>query len=162
MSPATDLVRRQQAAARYQPAVVDLLLVAEAPPSSPDRYFYFVDVREHDSLFRYVCRVILGEEPTRQGKHALLEELKRRGVFLIDLKQTPVDTSPLSDYVPALIDRCRELSPRRIVLIKATVFDAAYRALAAAGLPVVDIRVPFPGSGRQRQFLEAFGRAVNA
>jgi len=46
------------------------------------------------------------------------------------------------------------------VLIKASVFDAAYYHLKAAGLPVSDVRVPFPGSGRQRQFLEAFGRAV--
>jgi hypothetical protein len=38
---------------------VELLLVAEAPPSALDRYFYFEDVPVQDSLFRYVARAIL-------------------------------------------------------------------------------------------------------
>ena len=152
--------RRREGAGQYKPPQVALLLVAEAPPNSPDRYFYFTDVREHDSLYRYVCRVLLGREPSREGKHELLAELRDRGVFLIDLKETPVDGSPLSAHVPSLIDRCRELAPQRIVLIKATVFDAGYQPLRAAGLPVSDVRVPFPGSGRQRQFVEAFTRPV--
>ena len=41
-------------------------------------------------------------------------------------------------------------------------FDAAYRPLLDAGCPVVDIRIPFPNSGRQREFVEAFSRAVHA
>ena len=151
---------RRQAAARYQPVEIDMLLVAEAPPKALDRYFYFEDVREQDSLFRYVCRVLLGREPTRAGKRALLDQLRDRGVFLIDLKETPIDGMPLAKDVPSLVERCRALKPRRIVLIKATVFDAAYRALVDAGLAVEDIRIPFPGSGRQLQFVEAFGRAV--
>jgi hypothetical protein len=155
-----DIERRRRAAELYKPDPIDLLLVAEAPPSSPERYFYFPDVREHDSLFRYVCRGLLGREPTREGKAELLQELKDRGVFLIDLKETPVDETPLNQSVARLVERCRELSPRRIVLIKATVFDAAYRALKNADLPVSDVRVPFPGSGRQRQFVESFQRAL--
>lgn len=155
-----DLRRRRQAAARYKPAAIDLLLVAEAPPKSPDRYFYFTDVREQDSLFRYVYRVLLAREPSRVDKHGLLEELRDHGVFLIDLKETPVDGTPLMDFVPALVERCRELKAQRIVLIKATVFDAAYQHLKAAGLPVSNVPVPFPGSGRQQEFLESFGRAV--
>jgi hypothetical protein len=154
------LEQRRAAAARYKPSQIDLLLVAEAPPSSPGRYFYFENVREHDSLFRYVCRVLLGREPTRESKPELLEELRERSVFLIDLKEAPVDGTPLAGYVPALVERCRERAPGRIVLIKATVYDVAYHQLKAAGLPVSDIRVPFPGSGRQRQFVETFSRAI--
>ena len=152
--------RRKEAADRYRPDDVDLLLVAEAPPRALDRYFYFEDVREQDSLFRYVCRGVLGREPTRDDKAELLGELRDKCVFLIDLQEDPVDTTHLRDFVPVLVERCRALSPRRIVLIKATVFDAAYRALKDAGLPVVDVRVPFPGSGRQREFVEAFSRAL--
>jgi hypothetical protein len=154
------LKQRRAAAARYRPSQIDLLLVAEAPPSSLDRYFYFESVREHDSLFRYVSRVLLGCEPTRENKPELLEELHERGVFLIDLKETPVDGTPLTRYVPALVERCRKLAPRRIVLIKAPVYDAAYHQLTEAGLPVSDIRVPFPGSGRQREFVERFSQAI--
>ena len=161
MSEAEGLRRRREAAAQYKPDHVNLLLVAEAPPSSLDRYFYFTDVHEHDSLFRYVYRVLLGREPSRDRKHEHLTELRDCGVFLIDLKETPVDGTPLSAHVSSLIDRCRELRPSRIVLIKATVYDTALGHLKAAGLPVSDVRVPFPGSGRQRQFVEAFARAVS-
>jgi hypothetical protein len=154
--------RREEAAARYKPDVVDLLLVAEAPPHALDRYFYFEDVREQDSLFRYVCRVVLDREPTREAKPELLKELRGRGVFLIDLLQDPVDGTPLSKSVPGLVERSLALNPRRIILIKATVFDTSYSALEAAGLPVSNVRVPFPGSGRQRDFVEAFGRALRA
>lgn len=115
---------------------------------------------EHDSLFRYVCRVLLGRQPTREGKHELLEEIKNRGVFLIDLKETPTDGTPLADYVPALVDRCRALRPRRIALIKVTVYDVAFAALSDAGLPVRNERIPFPDSGRQNEFVEGFRRAV--
>ncbi len=60
MGPQADARRRrQQAAVRYQPEHVRLLLVAEAPPSSLDRYFYFHDVRGQDSLFRYVVETVL-------------------------------------------------------------------------------------------------------
>ena len=45
--------RRDRAARKYRPKQVELLLVAEAPPAALDRYFYFEDVREQDSLFRY-------------------------------------------------------------------------------------------------------------
>lgn len=44
--------RRFEAAERYLPAHIKLLLIAEAPPEAPDRYFYFHDVHVQDSLFR--------------------------------------------------------------------------------------------------------------
>jgi hypothetical protein len=63
--------------------------------------------------------------------------------------------------VASLVERCRQLQPRAIILIKATVYDAAYRPLREAGLPVIDQRIPFLGSGRQREFLTAFGQALD-
>jgi hypothetical protein len=152
--------RRELAARQYKPEKVGLLLVAEAPPNALDRYFYFPDVRKQDSLFRYVCRALLDCEPTREGKAALLGELRDRGVFLIDLQQDPRDGTPMSEFVPELVERCKSLDPCWIILIKATVFDAAYAALVDAVLPVSSVRVPFPGSGQQRRFLEAFERAL--
>lgn len=153
--------RRAEAAERYRPDEVRLLLVAQAPPDAADRYFYFTDVAQQDSLFRSVARAILPHtEPTRDNKASLLAQLRDRGVFLIDLKPDPVDGSPLSPYVPALLARIAELAPERIVLIKADVFDAAYPAFAAAGLPVSKVRIPFPSFGQQKAFAEAFGRAL--
>jgi hypothetical protein len=144
------------------PEPVKLLLVAEASPAALDRYFYFADVQVQDSLFRYVVRGVLGEEPDRQTKKAFLMALQAKGVFLIDLKPDPVDGSNLSDYVPGLIRRARKLDPQRIILIKATVHDAAYGRLLEAEMPVINERIPFPGSGRQTEFGTAFARALKA
>lgn len=110
--------RRKREALRFKPTEIHLLLVAEAPPASLDRYFYFDDVREHDSLFRYVCRGVLGIEPDRAQKAELLVQLRARGVFLIDLQTDPVEGTSLRTFVPDLVERCRMLQPRKIVLIK--------------------------------------------
>lgn len=64
--------RRNRAARRLKPEQVKLLLVAEAPPATLDRYFYFPDVPDHDSLFRYVARGVLQAEPTRAISRSFL------------------------------------------------------------------------------------------
>jgi hypothetical protein len=156
-----DRQRRAEAARRYKPEKVKLLLVAEAPPADPERYFYFPEVKERDSLFRYVVREVLGEEPIRENKPELLQRLSDEGVFLIDLRLDPVDGSPLAEGVPDLITRCSELAPDRIVLIKATVYDTRYKSLLAAGLPVVNVRIPFPDQGWQARFQIAFRQALS-
>jgi hypothetical protein len=153
-------LRRAKAASKYRPDKIRLLLVVEAPPSDPSRYFYFEDVAHRDSLFRYVARTLLNQEPTRSNKKQLLQDLKETGSYLIDLKLDPVDSSSLRDHVRDLVRRSKELRPEKVILIKATVYDATFRALRQAGLPVVDERIPFPGSGQQRRFVETFERAL--
>jgi hypothetical protein len=152
--------RRARATRRYQPSPVELLLVAEAPPKAPERHFYFEDVREHDLLFRYVAKGILGEMPTRENKAEVLAALRDRGVFMTEVRRDPSDDTPVSDHVPDLLRRVRRLRPKKIVLIKARVFDAAYAPMRDAGLPVVDVRVPFPGRGQQAKFEQAFAEAL--
>jgi hypothetical protein len=152
--------RRQRAARKYRPDHVGLLLVAEAPPAALDRYFYFEDVATQDSLFRYVVRSILEAEPNRDNKGELLGELRDRGVFLIDLKLDPADGKSLEMEVPGLVRRVRALDPERIIVIKSSVYDLVREPLVNAGLPIIDERVPFPGSGQQRRFEEAFARAL--
>lgn len=162
MSPTAQVIRssREKAAQRYRPDSVKLLLVAEAPPDAPDRYFYFEDVQTQDSLFRYVIKGLFNAVPTRE-KAPLLQGLQRSGVYLIDLKLNPVDGSPLMAEVPGLIQRCRAIAPDHIILIKANVYDTAFPALRQAGLPVVDARIPFPGSGQQKKFERAFSKALH-
>jgi hypothetical protein len=152
--------RREAAAERFRPDRVDLLVVAESPPTALDRYFYFEDVRTQDSLFRYVAQAVLECEPTRENKSALLERLRRRGVFLIDLVVDPLDDRPLSVHVPGLVERVRQLEPRWIVIVKVDVFDAVYPSLEEAGLPVSSMRIPFPNAGQQKRFEEMFARAL--
>jgi hypothetical protein len=91
--------QRARAARKYKPANIKTLLVAEAPPSSTERYFYFEHVRTHDSLFRHVANAILGQTPTRNEKAHALAQLRERGVFLMDLCADPVDGAPLSTHV---------------------------------------------------------------
>jgi hypothetical protein len=138
------------------------LLVAEAPPADVDRYFYFENVPTQDSLFRYVARSILDLEPTRANKTELLMQLRDRGVVLIDLKQDPVAGASAVAEIPGLVRRARQLDPEKIILLKSSVFDLVYEPLAEAGLPVVDERVPFPGTGQQRRFETAFARALRS
>src|SRR5437868_6296633 len=90
--------RRAEAAARYKPKKIRLLIVAESPPKpkppEPARYVYFEDVRQQDSLFRCVARGLLGQEPTRDNKAELLAKLRDEGVFLVDLMPDPFDGLP--------------------------------------------------------------------
>jgi hypothetical protein len=159
--PAAVRARRAEAAARYRPAAVHTLLVAEAPPSAPDRYFYFEHVPAHDSLFRHVVRAVLGELPTRD-KAPYLDELRERGWFLIHLSADPFrDRSRLPALVPDLLARCAELAPRRIVVVGAPLYDLVFPAMRRASLPVVDARLPFPGSGQQRRFLDGMRTLVD-
>lgn len=151
--------RRKIAAREYQPKRIRLLLVAEAPPSD-DRYFYFEDVKTADYLFEEVC-VVLFEEKPRHNKAPYLKELRRRGVFLIDLKpDAPREAEPLGPYVPPLLLNIDTLAPEHIILIKVDVYKAAYAAMKKAGLPVVDARIPFPATGQQVSFRQEFRQAL--
>jgi hypothetical protein len=154
---------RAAAAAALKPKRIQVLLVAEAPPSAVDRYFYFPDVREQDSLFRYVARGMLGIEPTRANKPELLARLCKAGVFLIDLCVEPlVDAADVPRCVDDLVERAGSLAPQQILLIKMTVYRAALVPLQTAGLPVVDEPIPFPGSGQQLRFVESFDQALRS
>lgn len=154
---------RLAAAKKYQPKAVRLLIVAEAPPCDTDRYFYFEQVDKHDWLFRYVYEGLYNEKPEREDKAAHLARLRDDGVFMIDLHEENVSQPTMAQLAPCvagLVERCRALKPKRIVLVKSIVHDAAFDALKKAGLPVADERIPFPASGQQRKFLEGFRRAI--
>lgn len=155
--------RRMAAAAKYKPETVELLLIAEAPPSSLDRYFYFEHVSDHDNLFRHVVRAVLAIEPSRSHKRHQLRELASRGVFLIDLKPDPKEPGgTLEGDVPDLVARAVVLNPRHVITIKANVCELVQAPLRAAGLHVAAERVPFPGSRQQRRFRERMADALQS
>ncbi len=54
----------------------------------------------------------------------------------------------------------RQLDPWHVVLINTDVYDAVHGSLRTAGLPAVDERIPFPGSGQQQRFAAAFATAI--
>ena len=69
--PDTNHIKQvQDARAKYKPEVITCLFIAEAPPSSPDRFFYFEEVREQDSLYLEMMKALFPEE----GKTITLED----------------------------------------------------------------------------------------
>ena len=116
-----------------------------------------------DGLFRHVVRAVLRREPSRVDKASQLDQLRDAGVCLIDLKTDPkLDDESLERFVPDLVARAVAVAPEHVITIKANVCDLTQQPLRAAGLAVVNERVPFPGSGQQRRFLEAMDRALQA
>jgi hypothetical protein len=71
-----------------------------------------------------------------------------------------VDGGSLAAEVPGLVRRVRRIAPARIIVIKSSAFDLVRDALLDAGLPLVDERVPFPGSGQERRFTTSLARAL--
>lgn len=161
-SNAKAATKRKTAATKYRPPEIRLLLVAEAPPEDVTRYFYFEKVTTQDSLFRYVCKGLYGEAPDRSDKSSWLNRLRNDGVFLIDLSPEPVSPGWNGHQAQSaeLVQRCLQLKPQKVILIKAPVFDAAYEPLREAGLPVSSVRIPFPGSGQQKRFEQLFATAL--
>lgn len=162
--PAASRRRRKRAAKKYRPERIRLLIVAEAPPNCLQRYFYFEDVTTDDWLFRAVVKTVLKDTPARAGKRAQLERLRDEGVWLTDLKADPKasENEDLSSYVDDLVKRVRKRAPEHVVLVKVNVFDTVYGALHEAGLPVLDVRMPFPSSGRQTEFKHGMQAALEA
>lgn len=162
----TNRRRREAAAAKYKPKTIKLLLIAEAPPCSEDRYFYFEDVTQHDWLFRYVAKGILGKDSPRDQKASDLEKLRDAGVFLIDASEDPIPDGAkirlFPEQIAALPKRVETLKPVAVILIKSNVYDLAYEPLKAAGFNVINARLPFPTSGQQRVFEAGFAKALTA
>jgi hypothetical protein len=151
--------RRKMAARKYAPKRVRLLLVAENPPSDPARYFYSEDARSTDPLFDAVCEVLF--EGERADKLTSLKELKRRGVFVVELKpDSPRGESKLAPYVPPFLINLETLGPEQIVLIGDDAYDDAFRAIEKAKLPVVDVKVPDPAAGDVASFRNRLRQAL--
>ena len=168
------LTTYQKAANKYIPLETNVLFIAESPPAAHDRYFYFEDVQEQDALWVGLMKALYeGEfgETSRERlwKKKWLTKFKDDGYRLIDALKEPVGQSTGSrkrknlilNVVDRVIEEIREISPNQIVLIKATVFDVLYDPLHTTGLPVVYERLPFPSSGRQKEFAVRFRNLVS-
>ena len=164
--------RYAKARNRFKPREIKMLFIVEGPPDNLDRYFYFEDVKQHDSLFLEIMGVLYPEQKkqylaSRRDtflKEELLETFKEDGYWLLDLSEIPcsiVDV-PLESYIPSLLERLEKQIDKStpIILIKANVYDLCYELLSAKGYNVYNDRIPFPGSGQQRVFRQKFGRAV--
>jgi hypothetical protein len=155
---------KSAAAEKYQPERTRILFVAESPPLSADRYFYFENVKGHDWLWIALMKALYTSEwgctkTERQRKPYWLAKFQQSEFRLVDAVKEPLSGSSQSRVVrikasaPTLISEIRAIAPNRIVLIKKTVHDALFQQLKDAGFMVVnEIALPFPASGQQKRF----------
>jgi hypothetical protein len=156
--PNPEWTRRRMAAQKYRPNRIRVLLIAESPPEDLSRYFYFEDAGSTDPLFDAVCEVLF--EGERADKLTGLKELKRRGVYVVELKpDSPRGESKLAPYVPPFLINLETLAPETIVTI-GDAYDAAFRAIEKAKLPVVDVKVPDPAAGDLASFRNKLRQAL--
>src|SRR2546422_11744424 len=173
----TQALKDKYTAARnkYRPNRVNVLLIAESPPSSGG-YFYSETTIGKDHLFRETMKA-LGfwpvDRPMRKGcdKQRMLKRFRSIGFFLIDTCELPVDKlQPRQRRVSTiqgastLPNRVRELNPIRILIVKKTVFKPARQSLIEAGLWDRSLKtkpLPFPSHGQQREFLTMIRRLVD-
>jgi len=160
---------------KYRPTKVNVLFIAESPPSSGG-YFYAEKTIGKDHLFRETMKALKlwpVDRPMRKGcdKRPMLKQFRSLGFFLIDTCELPVDKmSPrrrrLSTIQGAstLPNRVKELDPGRILIVKKTVFNPARHALSIAGFEdrIPSKRsLPFPSHGNQRRFRRMLRRLVS-
>ncbi|HEX9197528.1 MAG TPA: hypothetical protein VF906_07020 [Candidatus Bathyarchaeia archaeon] len=113
------------------------------------------------------------DRPMRKGcdKRPMLKRFQSIGFFLIDTCELPVDKLEprlrrITTNQGALIlpHRVRVLDPRRILIVKKTVFKPARQALSEAGLGdrILNRKpLPFPSHGNQKKFRTMMRRLVD-
>jgi len=162
----------EQARTIYKPDDIKYILIAEAPPESLERFFYFIDVKTSDWLFLGVMQALYLSQKEEyilhkrdsELKEKLLLKFKEDGFYLIDLLDYPLSyySENLSGTITELINKVKLLANEstQIILIKANVYDTAYSALVENGFNVIDKRIDFPAIGGQIKFQEKFKAAL--
>ncbi len=101
-------LRRIELATRFRPIHIGILFLAEAPPQRLEDYFYYV--HEGPSGRAGLSQVLferllegVGIDPQGRTDEARLAEFQKRGYFLADSRECPVE-----EIVPRLRDRAAE------------------------------------------------------
>lgn len=169
---------------KYKPDNVKYLLIAEAPPDSIDRFFYYENVKEHDHLFLGIAQALFPElkddflkfrkidrEKSTHIKGLILKKFQKKEFYLLDLSELPLDLSELprsrikgylKTQVPILIQKLKTVVNKntKIILIKVDVYDIAFGLLMQAGFDVINCRIHFPAQGGQIKFQSQFNDAL--
>ncbi|WP_257167381.1 hypothetical protein [Bradyrhizobium sp. SRS-191] len=158
---------------RYEPSVVELIIVAESPPAS-GKYFYDPSGSIAEPLFAAFMRQI-GIVPVR--KEAGLREFQSKGWVLVDATYQQVDKLPQDaaqdrnaliegDYSLLVADLASLMSDRGVplILIKANVCRILEPRLTKDGFNVVNAGrlVYFPSTGQQKKFEQQFASVLKS
>lgn len=164
----TELARK-----RFKPQKIKYLLIAEAPPEALDRFFYYESVEKHDDLFLGIMGVLYPDSKLtyietgrpQDQKTGMLKRFMNDGFYLLDLSEVPLSNRvSLSSCVDSLMERVIKVvdSDTKIILIKTNVFDLIYDTLRSQlRNRVMNLRIPFPGSGQQKKFVSQFREALS-
>jgi hypothetical protein len=145
---------------RYMPGRLRLVIIAESPPAS-GKYIYDPSGERTEPLFSALMRFLRYDAG---DKASGLEELRRRGILLVDATYEPVNqqsdkerSAKIEAKYPDLLSDLRNLIGQEaipVVLIKANVCRLLEDRLIADGMRIINKgrSVYFPGSGRQKQF----------
>ena len=157
--------RFEEAAKRYLPHPLRLLFIAEAPPAfKVNRLFYFTGLRDGDTLFLEMMKVLYPAEigyseggflpgssvkQLRYRKPELLQMFQKDGHQLIDAYAQPMPdganaatkTALMRSTLPALQSRVRHLVGKRrvpIILIGGITYSVCAEALRRDGHSVAN------------------------
>ncbi|HWZ35697.1 MAG TPA: hypothetical protein VNW51_06025 [Mucilaginibacter sp.] len=158
---------------KYKPLIVKYLFIAEAPPNSIERFFYYENVYQYDYLFLGIAEAIfpdlknkfLASKRSSSIKRLILERLQSEGFYLLDLSELPLShlKGSLNSQIPHLIQKIKTVvnEETRIIIIKTSVYDTVFNSLKEEELKnVIDCRIPFPGQGGQGKFQIEFNNAL--
>jgi hypothetical protein len=174
------LERFEEAANRYLPDPLRLLFIAEAPPAfKVNRLFYFTGLRNGDTLFLEMMKVLYSAEigysegaflpgysvkQMRYRKPELLRMFQKDGHQLIDAYAQPMPdgasaatkTALMRSTLPALQSRVRRLVSKRnvpIILIGEITYSVCAVALRLDGYRVANhSMINHPARGGQKLF----------
>lgn len=163
----------------YQPDKVKVLFIADLPqPVALHRYFYFENVRSHDSLFLELMKVLFPEETAafdtvkalRAEKKYFLERFKNEGFYLTNGHDVPhpntsqtIRRKAMQQNFPNLLEQLKDLITQQtpIVLIASVTYQALNEPLREAGYHVLNERLlEYPNSGQQINFRRNLNRIL--
>jgi hypothetical protein len=153
------LKKYSTAAKKYMPTKINILFVAESPPSS-GKYVYFGDETPGALLTTIMKSLNINGPYTKERKIKLLEELKEKGAFIMDAVEYPIDNvnnerereNIIERESENFLNRLNELFKKgivtketKIVLIKHSVYNVLYQKLKDCGYNVVNKgKIRFP------------------
>lgn len=170
----------EHARLKYKPKVIKYLFIAEAPPkSNSERFFYFENVNEKDSLFWETMKVLYPKllsnkkiKELRPTKSVFLKKFQNDGFYLIDSLTNPFeDKSTSSKKIKLIVQGQKELlnkinslinSETKIILISSTVFEANYMFLKNNNIFILNNEfINFPSTGWQKIYKEKLNKTLN-
>lgn len=166
-------IRKQidDARAKYKPESIKLLFVAEAPPETTERFFYYERVKDNDWLYIAIVKALsmcddYDVKKMRANKKMILQLLQQDGIFLMDLSPVPLKRRMKAkchkeDFMQRLTnEKAVSKDDTNIILIKTNVYDCLFLNLKENGYNVQNQRIPFPASGQQQKFAEKMKEAL--